>query len=190
MPTYKKWLIGIAFVVCLCVMSYSLGYIAGRSEGGQQKQEATVTQEATAPSPSYLISADLFIPNFNACASLLQVSSYQWVQGDYIEFVNGSQAVAIVGKGDPAKLDSIMIMFPKYHHQAYIEGYDAISATISAVSPSTDNKYRGYIMEQLGLAGDINGTVDNKLSEYNGIRYAAFYDTTKVTFLAMPIPKQ
>lgn len=190
MPTYKKWLIGILFVLCLCVMSYSLGYIAGRSEGSQQKQATTVTQEESAPAPSYLISADLFIPNFNACSSFLQISSYQSVQGDFIEFVNNSSTVTVIGKGDPAKLASVMISFPKYHQRAYTEGYDAINAAISAISPSTDNTYRGYIMEQLGLTGDVNGTIDNKLSEYKGIRYAVVYDTTKVMFMAMPIPKQ
>lgn len=190
MSTYKNLSLGAAVVICLCAMSFGFGYIVGSVGGSQQKQQTPATQEESAPAPSYLISADLFIPNFNACSSFLQISSYQSVQGDFIEFVNNSSTVTVIGKGDPAKLASVMISFPKYHQRAYTEGYDAINAAISAISPSTDNTYRGYIMEQLGLTGDINGTIDNKLSEYKGIRYAVVYDTTKVMFMAMPIPKQ
>lgn len=188
MSAYQKLIVKIAVFVACCMISYYAGWGAGYDDALKPQREAAKQQEASTPAPSYLISADLFIPNFNACSSFLQISSYQSVQDDFIEFVNNSSTVTVIGKGDPAKLASVMISFPKYHQRAYTEGYDAINAAISAISPSTDNTYRGYIMEQLGLTGDINGTVDNKLSEYNGIRYAVVYDTTKVMFMAMPIP--
>lgn len=188
MPTYKKWLIGIAFVVCLCVMSYSLGYIAGRSEGGQQKQEATVTQEAPAPSPSYLISADLFIPNFNVNLNSFYVVDYRPVQDDFIEFGNTSQNLIIIGKGDTAKLDNIGIIFPKNSRQAYDEAVEGIQAAILALSPSTTGQECRYIMEQLGLFENINKAEGMKISEHHGIRYAVTYETYRVNFMALPAP--
>ena len=188
MPTYKKWLIGIAFVVCLCVMSYSLGYIAGRSEGIHQKQEAAVTQEAPAPSSSYLISADLFIPNFNVNLNSFYVVDYRPVQADYIEFGSTSKNLIIVGKGDPARLQFISITFPKNNMQAYNEALEGIQAVILALSPSTGNVDCKSIMTQLGLFDNVNNAEGMKISDHHDIRYSIHYYDNSIDFIAFPVP--
>ena len=186
MPTYKKWLIGIAFVVGLCVISYHVGYISGLSDG--RKPAVATTQEESTPRPSYLISADLFIPNFNANTSAFRLVDYRRVQDDFIEFGSTSQNLIIIGKGDTAKLDNIGIIFPKNNMQAYDEAVEGIRAAILALSPSTSSQDCRYIMEQLGLFENINKAEGMKISEHHGIRYAVTYETYRVNFMAMPAP--
>jgi hypothetical protein len=186
MPTYKKWLIGIACVVGLCVISYHVGYISGLSEG--RKPAVTATQEESTPRPSHLISADLFIPNFNANANSFRLADYRPVQDDFIEFGNTSQNLIIIGKGDTAKLNNIGIIFQKNSMQAYDEAMEGIRAAILALSPSTTSQECRYIMEQLGLFEDINKAEGMKISEHHGIRYAITYETYRINFMAMPDP--
>jgi hypothetical protein len=188
MSSYQKLILKIAALVACCMISYYAGWGAGYDDALKPQREAAKQQEASTPAPSYLISAELFVPNFNACSSLVKIANYQTVQGDFIEFVNNSQSVIIIGKGAPAKLDSVGVIFPKRSQQAYTEAYDAIKASISAVSPSTSDVDRGYIMEQLGLTRNTDNSTDMKISEHKGIRYAVTYDAAKVSFMAMPIP--
>ena len=189
MPTYKKWLIGIACVVGLCVISYHVGYISGLSDG--KKSAVATTQEESAPNPSYFVSPDVFIHNFNASAASFRLVDSRPVQDDFIEFGSTSQNLIVVGKrgsNRAAKLESVGIIFSKNNMRAYDEAMDGIHATILALSPSTTSQECRYIMEQLGLFEDINKAEGMKISEHHGIRYAITYETYRINFMAMPAP--
>lgn len=171
-------------------VAYLFGYYHGATNSIPKKASQLAENDISPQKDTRLgISADLFIPNFNAFSDRLHISSYQNVQNDFIEFGNNSQSIIIIGKGNPKNLDSIGVIFPKYDTRARIDGLTAIYATISAVSPSTTDAGRGYIGEQLGLDDDIDNKSGMKISEYNGKRYAVTYEQGKVTFMSMTQPE-
>lgn len=182
----SKLFIYVSLTALLCFAFYLFGYYVGAT-----KDVTQISQQDSTPIPKDTrlgISADTFIPNFNAYSEGLHISSYSHVHDDFIEFANNSDSVLIIGKGDTSNLDSIGVIFPKYDRIAYIQGMVAIYATISSVSPSTTQEYRQYIVEQLGLMDDVNNASGMKLSEYNGKRYAVTYDKGRVSFMSM-VPK-
>ena len=188
MSAYQKLILKIAVFVACCMISYFAGWGAGYDDALKPQREAAKQQEASTPAPSYLISAELFIPNFNANANSFRLADYRPVQDDFIEFGNTSQNLIIIGKGDTAKLDNIGIIFPKNSRQAYDEAVEGIQAAILALSPSTTGQECRYIMEQLGLFENINKAEGMKISEHHGIRYAVTYETYRVNFMAIPAP--
>lgn len=186
-----KITIGFCLIALLCLICYGIGYYHGTKDSVPQLTKTQ--QEDTAPPPPDTrlgISADLFTPNFNAFSDYPHIKEYQHAQGDFIEFGNNSHAVIIIGQGDINNLDSIGVIFPKHDSKAYNDGVMSIAATISAVSPSTTDAGRYYIIDQLGLHDNINEASGMKLSEYNGKRYFVSYEGNKVMFSAMTIPPQ
>lgn len=185
----SKYVLAACFTMLLCSVVYLFGYYHGATKD-VVKSAASQQDNTPIPKDTRLgISAETFIPNFNAYSEGLHISSYSHVHDDFIEFANNSDSVLIIGKGDTSNLDSIGVIFPKYDRIAYIQGMVAIYATISSVSPSTTQEYRQYIVEQLGLMDDVNNASGMKLSEYNGKRYAVTYDKGRVSFMSM-VPKE
>lgn len=187
----SKLVLAACFTAMLCFVVYLFGYYQGATKDivkpAASQQEDTTQQP---PDTRLGISADLFIPNFNAFSNYPHIKSYQHVQGDFIEFGNNSHAVIIIGQGNTDNLDNIGVIFPKYDSKAYDDGMISIAATISAVSPSTTDAGRYYIIDQLGLHDNINEASGMKLSEYNGKRYVVNYKGNKVMFSAITIPPQ
>jgi hypothetical protein len=180
----SKIVLAACFTALLCSIVYLIGYSQATRDFAKAQDNASMPKDTRLG-----ISAETFIPNFNAYSEGLHISSYSHVHDDFIEFANNSDSVLIIGKGDTSNLDSIGVIFPKYDRIAYIQGMVAIYATISSVSPSTSQEYRQYIVEQLGLMDDVNNASGMKLSDYNGKRYAVTYDKGRVSFMSM-VPKE
>lgn len=187
LSTKDKCIIALVILFGLCYFSYLLGQASKTTSSKPPAQQ--VTQEI--PKDTRLgISAEVFIPNFNAYSSKHQILVYQHVYDDYIEFGNNIYAVIIVGKGNTDNLDSIGVIFPKRDEQALSNGKASICATIYAVSPTTTEDGRRLILEYLGLRENINYASGIKVFDYNGKRYSVNYDGDYVSFIAMAIPPQ
>lgn len=191
LSTKDKTIIAIAILVSCCIFFYMLGHVMGVSSEKQSAKNIQQETQATPQDTRLGISAALFIPNFNAFfPDKLRIVTFQSAQEDFIEFPNTTRSVIIIGKGDPQNLDSVGAIFFKYDDQAYSDGIMSIAAIISAVSPSTTDAGRYYIIDQLGLHDNINEASGMKISDYNGKRYVVSYEGNKVMFSAMTIPPQ
>ena len=188
----SKLVLAACFIVLLCSVVYTYGYYHGATKD-VVKQSTSVQDDTPIPKDTRLgISAELFIPNFNAFADKIKILTFQNTKDSFIKFPNTTRSVTIIGKGNPQNLDSIEVIFPKYDNQAYDDGLIAISATISAVSPSitSDGTVLALVLiiQKLGILDDVNNASGMKIYDYNGKRYFVNYDGNKVIFSAMTIP--
>lgn len=189
----SKLVLAACFIVLLCSVVYTYGYYHGATKD-IVKEPPTVQDDAPMPKDTSLgISAELFVPNFNAFADKIKILTFQSTQNDFIKFPNTTRAVTVIGKGNPQNLDCIEVIFPKYDNQAYDDGLIAISATISAVSPSitADGTVLALVLiiQKLGILDDVNNASGMKIYDYNGKRYCVNYDGNKIVFYAMSAPK-
>ena len=188
LSTKDKCIIALVILFGCCYFSYLLGQTSKTTTNKPPAQQET---QASPKDTRLGISAALFVPNFNAFfPDKLRIVTFQSAQDDFIEFPNTTRSVIIIGKGDPQNLDSVGAIFFKYDDQAYSDGIMSIAAIISAVSPSTTDAGRYYIIDQLGLHDNINESSGMKISDYNGKRYVVSYEGNKVMFSAMTIPPQ
>ena len=186
LSTKDKWIIALVILFGFCYFSYLLGQTSKTTTNKPPAQQET---QASPKDTRLGISAETFIPNFNAYSSKHQILAYQHVYNDYIEFGNNLPTVIIVGKGRTDNLDYISVTFPKYDSKSLHDGKVSICATIYAVSPTTKERGRKLILEYLGLLEDVNSASGIKVFDYNGKRYSINYDGDDVSFIAMAIPQ-